>query len=137
MKKLIILLSLLFLIQSCNVYRSASITPEEAVAAEKKVRIITTDGEKYKFTRLEKEYDRLIGMTKMRSATAKKLAKKIIQTDGRWSKIDLSRLAIDEINLRNNTQSTIQYIAVFSLVGYLALLAIYLLIGGPVAGGFQ
>lgn len=105
MKNISFLLVLLILLQSCSVYHKPT-TLETAVVADKKVRIITTDYQKYKFHRLERENNRLIGITKLESSTAKKLAGSPAIIEGKYLKVDLTHLNIQEINLRNKIGST-------------------------------
>ena len=97
----------LFLLQSCSVYHSTPVSIEQAVAAESKVKVITEDHKKYKFQRLEKENDHLVGLVKPHSGTAKKLAGVPSEREGRYLKVDLSQMAVETIKLRNNTLSTI------------------------------
>ena len=52
LKTCTVLLSLLLLTQSCRVYRSTSLTLEEAVAADRRVRIKTTDNKTLKFSKI-------------------------------------------------------------------------------------
>lgn len=125
MKNLSLLLVLLLLLQSCSVYHSPT-TVEKAVAADNKVKVISADQQKYKFKRLEEENGRLTGVTKPRSSTAEKLAGMPAETEGRFLKVDLSEVTIEEIRLRNNTLSTIINIAipvVAVLTGLIALVA--------------
>lgn len=125
MKKLSSLLLLLLLLQSCSVYHTGSLSVEEAVAANGKVKVITEDQKKYKFRRLEKENGRLLGITKPNSSTAKKLAEMPAETEGRFVKIDLSEVDIEKIKLRNNVLSTIISIAIPLIAGYLAVMMAY------------
>ncbi len=97
----------LFLLQSCSVYHSTPVSIEQAVAAKSKVKVITEDHKKYKFQRLEKENDHLVGLVKPHSGTAKKLAGVPSEREGRYLKVDLSQMAVETIKLRNNTLSTI------------------------------
>ncbi len=78
---------------------------EEAVASGEKAKVITTDDQKYKFKRLENENNRFIGITRLGSFTARKLAGMPAEIDGKHLEIDLSRLEIEEIKLRNKTTS--------------------------------
>ena len=112
MKKFSILFALLLMLQSCSVYHSGTVSVDEAVAAESKVKVITEDHEKYKFQRLEKENDHLVGYVKPLSGTAKKLTDMPSQPEGRFLKVDLSNIAVETIKLRNNTLSTIINIAI-------------------------
>lgn len=125
MKNYSFLFMLLIFLQSCSVYHSGSVSAEEAVAANKKVKLITRDQQKYKFKRLVMEDDNLTGITKPGSATAKKLSETPSRQDDEVLKIDLSEVAIEKIKLRNNTLSTIINIAGPLVTAYLALLVVY------------
>lgn len=52
-----LLLSFIFLFQSCHVYKSAPISLEEAVTANRRVKIITVNNEKIRLTKIEKIND--------------------------------------------------------------------------------
>lgn len=107
MKAISLLLVFLLLLQSCIVYNGPSISVEEAVASEKRAKVITADDQKLKFNRLENKNDRLIGITKLRSSTAKKLAGMPAKIDGKYLEVDLSSLDIEEIKLRDKSGSTV------------------------------
>lgn len=118
MKTVSYLLVFLLLLQSCSVYNIPS-TVEAAVVADKKVKITTTDNQKYKFKRLEKKNDRLIGITGLESTTANKLAGTPAQINGKNLELDLSGLDIEEVELRNRSQSTAY--TVVTIIGTLAV----------------
>lgn len=105
MKSLSLLLALLLLLQSCNVYHSPT-TLETAVAAKEKVMVVTEDNQKYRFKWLEKNDDRLTGVTKSGSPTAKKLVGTPGSFDGTNVAFDLSGLDIEQVRLRNKSSST-------------------------------
>ena len=127
MKKFSFLLALLLLLQACSVYNSDSIPIMEAVAAEKKVKVTTTNDQKYKFKRLKKEDGKLIGITKSGSSTATKLAGMPATFDGKYLKFDLSNLKIEEIRLRNESSSTaLTALAVAASVGLGYLIHFYI-----------
>lgn len=102
MKKISIFLVLLLLLQSCSVYNRPT-TVETAVVADQKAKVITTDNQKYKFKRLEKKNNRLIGITTVGSSTAKKIAGMPAVIEGKKLKVDLSKVDIEEIRLRNES----------------------------------
>lgn len=106
MKNISLLLVFLLLLQSCSVYNKPA-SVEEALAADKKAKVITTDNQKYKFTRLEKRNDRLFGTTKLGSATATKLAGMPAMIDGKYLEVDISSVDIEQVRLRNTSASTI------------------------------
>lgn len=106
MKNISRFLIMLILLQSCNAYHPPT-TVEEAVAADKKAKVITTDKQRLKFKRLESRNGNLTGLTKPGSSTAKKLADLPAQINGEYAEIDLSSLDIEKIKLRNKTGSTV------------------------------
>lgn len=124
MKKISILLVFLILLQSCNVYHIPT-TVEGAVTADSKAKVITTNHQKYKFKRLEKENNRLIGITKPGSSTARKLAGMPAEIDGKYLKIDLSNVKIEEIKLRNSSTSTILTVVAIAGILFVAFLTLY------------
>ena len=105
----------------------------EAVAAEKKVKVITTNDQKYKFKRLEDENGRLIGITKSGSSTATKLAGMPATIAGKYIRFDLSGVEIEEIRLRNESSSTVVTVVAVAaslVVAYCITLFIALSSGG-------
>lgn len=128
MKAISLLLVFLLILQSCNVYNIPA-SVESAVDADSKAKVFTTDKQKLKFKRLEEENNRLIGVTKNGSSTAKKLAGMPAEIDGKYLKIDLSGIDIEEIKLRNKSTSTILTVVTVAgsvLVAYLSLFYIAL-----------
>lgn len=125
MKTLSYLLVILLLLQSCNVYNTPS-TVEAAVVAEKKTRLINTHNKKFDFLRLEIDHDRLIGVTKRKSSTARKLVGMPIVIDGQYLRINLSNFDIESISLRNDSHSSLLTLAI--VVGSLAAFYVVTLI---------
>lgn len=126
MKNVSYLLVILLLMQSCSVYNKPT-SVEEALAADKKVKVITTDNQKYKFTRLEKRNDRLFGTTKLRSATAKKIAGMPAVIDGKYLEVDISSVDIEQVRLRNESGSTIATVVAVAASLVVAAYAIFLI----------
>ena len=121
-----ILLAILLLLQSCSVYNIPT-SVESAVNSDTKVKIFTKDDRKYKFKRLENENDRLIGITKRGSSTAKKLAGMPATIEGKFLRIDLSDVEIEEIMRYNKSSSTLLTIATVAgslIVAYFTLFLI-------------
>ena len=121
-KKISILLALLFLFQSCSVYHSGTADIEEAVAAENKVKIIAEDGTKYKFKKLKYEEDRLLGVTRLNSSTAEKVAGMSTEIEGKNLLVDLSEMPIRKIKIRNNTLSTVINIGIPVIIAGVAFM---------------
>lgn len=127
MKAISLLLVFLLLLQSCSVYNRAPTSVEAAVASEKRVKIITTDNKRLKFKQLEKRDNKLIGITGRGSITSKKVLGMPAQIDGKYLIVDLSNLDIEQVRLRNKTNSTIAtigFIVGSLLVAFFALFAI-------------
>lgn len=127
MQKFPALLSLLLFFQSCSVYYSGSLTVDEAVAADNKVKVVTEDNQKYKFRELQKNDDQLTGITKPNSATAEKIAGMPAEIEGKFLKVDISELVIEEIKLRNNTLSTILNIGIPVVTAFVGFMTIALI----------
>lgn len=102
-----ILLSFTILFQSCKVYHKQNVTINDAVLSEKSVKIISTTNENYFFYKLFIKDDNLYGVTKINSATAKKLDCNITRctVDGKKAKINLDQNSIKEIYLKNEKLS--------------------------------
>ncbi|MHA6279388.1 hypothetical protein ACXYMT_04330 [Salinimicrobium sp. CAU 1759] len=124
MKNLYPFLLILLFLQSCSVYHSKSLSAEEAVAANNKVKVVTAQEQKLKFRKLTMENEQLSGLTKPGSATAKKLDGLPSQPQGRFVKIDISEVDIEKIKLRNNTLSTIINIATPLVVVFTGLVVL-------------
>ncbi len=126
MKNISLLLIFLLLLQSCNVYNIPT-SVENAVAADKKVKVITADNQKYKFKRLENKNNRLIGITKLRSVTANKMAGVPGEIDGKYLKIDLSNVDIEGIKLHNETGSIVLTVVAIAGALVVAWLTVFLI----------
>ncbi|TDJ04808.1 MAG: hypothetical protein E2O67_06175 [Deltaproteobacteria bacterium] len=59
-----LILSSIFLLQSCKIYRKKTATNDEAVEFDRGVKVITQDDKTYKFKRFIKEDGQLFGLTK-------------------------------------------------------------------------
>lgn len=124
MKNLYPFLLILLFLQSCSVYHSKSLSAEEAVAANNKVKVVTAQEQKLKFRKLTMENEQLSGLTKPGSATSKKLDGLPSQPQGRFVEIDISEVDIEKIKLRNNTLSTIINIATPLVVVFTGLVVL-------------
>ena len=122
MKKFSLLFSLLFLLQSCSVYHSGTVSIEEAVATENKVKIVAEDGTKYKFRKLETAEGKLLGITRLNSSTAEKVAGMPAEIEGKKLKVDLSEMSIEKIKIRNNMLSTIINVGVPVIIAGVAFM---------------
>ena len=66
------LLSLIFILYSCKAYVKP-VNYETAINSGKKVKVTMVDKTSYKFTKIYEQDNQLIGLTKVKSRTAKKL----------------------------------------------------------------
>ena len=68
-KLIALLLSVLIIFQGCTVYKSTSVTLEEAVQVQKKVQITTIDNKKIKFKRIVKRDGKYFGVKWLKDNT--------------------------------------------------------------------
>ncbi|MCZ6703894.1 MAG: hypothetical protein O6940_12760 [Ignavibacteria bacterium] len=112
LKWIALTLSALFLLQSCKVYQSKTVTVNEAILSTERVKVNNFNNESYKFERLYKENEQLYGYTKRGSSTAKKLTEQIVKSQLNYVIILLSEKTIKEYHLQNKTLSTILTVAI-------------------------
>jgi len=95
-------------IQSCKVYNTDSAPEMEAVTSAKKVKVITVDGQTYKFKKLVIDEGQLVGIASPQSKAAKTLpSEKFIDTEGKnLEKVLINRDTIKEINVYDKKKST-------------------------------
>jgi len=88
--------------QGCKIYYHNSVTIEQAIVSEKKLKLTLTNGEKYTFCKLIKKENQLYGITKIHSTTAKKMDSLIVRctVNGKFAKIKLFKKDIKEIYLQ-------------------------------------
>ena len=65
-KTIALILSMLILLQGCTVYKSASVSLEEAALVQTKVKLETKSGEKLKFIRIGVENGNYYGVKKVK-----------------------------------------------------------------------
>ncbi|GAB2768912.1 hypothetical protein GCM10010465_12790 [Actinomadura fibrosa] len=97
----------LFVLQACNVYHKSAVSVEEAVQAQERVKIVTTDNVFYEFKRLQRKDDQLLGVTKPGSDTAGKLKGYEQIFDGKNVMIPLDENRIESVYLRNKSKSNL------------------------------
>jgi len=108
-KSIALILSLLIMFQGCTVYKSASVTLEEAVMAETKVKVIKKNGEKVKFKRIIFEDGYYKSIEKIGEGTAK-------------TQLEVEK--IEKIQIKDKVLSTVlTVILVTPLVGIITLIA--------------
>ena len=127
LKSISILLMVLITLQSCVVYYSETASVDEAVQSANRVKVVTTSNDIHKFKKLQKEDEKIYGITKANSSTAKKFSDQET-TEIIGSKnvsILLSDTQITEIYLKNKTMSTVLTVgAIVVPVGILVLVSI-------------
>lgn len=94
-------------IQSCKVYDTNAVPELEAVASAKKVKVITADGETYKFEKLVVDEEQLVGISKPKSKAAKYLpSEKFVDSNGHTKeKVYIDRETIKEIKVYDKKKS--------------------------------
>ena len=96
-----LLLAFVMLFQGCTVYKSASVTLEEAVRADTKVKLKTKNDQTLKFNKLGVEEGMYFGVKEIYKDDAFNISKKeIIKTP-----IDVNNIEV--IKIKNKTMSTI------------------------------
>jgi len=130
LKWIALTLSALFLLQSCKVYHSKTVTVNEAILSTKRVKVNNFNNESYKFESLYKENEQLYGYTKIKSSTAKKLTEQIVEMNEKFVKILLSEKKIKEYHLQNKNLSTVLSVAIpVAVASGIAVFGYYLLLG--------
>lgn len=120
-KLMAIVLSVIFLLQSCKTYQSKSSTVEDAILSQKQVKVKTSENKSYQFKNVQLEDDQLIGIAKRKSKTAKELVTQIIteNPNSKFVKILLPDNFVNEIHLGNNTGKILGW-GIGGIVGILA-----------------
>ncbi|CAN5327077.1 hypothetical protein BH23BAC2_BH23BAC2_11540 [soil metagenome] len=117
---------LIFLFQSCSIYRSKPASVERALEFNRKVKLTTENNQVFKFKALEKDGTDLVGIARANSKAAKQMAENIVEKNykGKFVKIGIAEDSIEEIRLKNYTVSAIVPIAVVIVVfvGFISLL---------------
>ena len=96
-KSVALSLSMLILLQGCTVYKSASVTLDEASKSETKVKVVTKSNEKLKFKRIGVENGKYYGVRKV---------------DGKMMKLILNTDTIKSIKEKDKTLSTVLSIGI-------------------------
>ena len=130
LKWIALTLSALFLLQSCKVYQSKTVTVNEAILSTERVKVNNFNNESYKFESLYKENEQLYGYTKIESSTAKKLTEQIVKSQLNYVIILLSEKTIKEYHLQNKNLSTVLSVAIpVAVASGIAVFGYYLLLG--------
>jgi hypothetical protein len=116
-KTIALILSMLILLQGCTVYKSASVSLEQAALEENKVRLETKSGEKLKFIRIGVENGNYYGVKKVKGDKALN-----------YKTVPLETNYIKNVKLKDETLSTILTIVtpiVFILGWAMSAFAVY------------
>ena len=95
----------IFAIESCSVYHNDTVSLEQAIESDNRVRVVTLDNVFYEFKKLERENGQLYGITGKKSETAKMLANHKQIPDKKSVKIALADEEIQAIYLKNKSMS--------------------------------
>ena len=105
-------LSVLMLLQSCavHVYDKNSVSVDEAIAYNNRVKAKTFVDVTYEFDDLIREEGQLYGITKRNSKTAKKLIQQIVDENykNKYVKMAMLENTIKSYHLKNKNKSTIK-----------------------------
>lgn len=117
--KFLLLLISLLLLQSCQIYRSKSSSPMEAIEKDRRVKITFKNDKSYKFKRLQKQEDQLIGLTKSNSKSAEKFKDQIfeISNDPKYVRVKINENSIEKIQVHNKTASALVNFGVPIVIG--------------------
>ena len=107
LKPIALFLALIFLVSSCRVYHSKTVSVDEAVQSSKRIKVNSYNNEIFKFKQFQKEDGRLYGITRKNSYTAKKLSHQILgeNIDRKYVNILLPDTLLKEIHLHDKTLS--------------------------------
>ena len=94
---------MLILLQGCTVYKSASVSLEQAALAQTKVKLETKSGEKLKFRRIGVENGNYYGVKKVK---------------GNIVKVPLETNYIKSVKLKDEFQSTVTAISITLIIIY-------------------
>lgn len=114
--KSILVCSVITLLQSCTVYRGSSVSLEEAVEENTKVVVVTANGNKLKFKKLESRAEHSIGLVK--EERTKEILNELgfnFEKNGNLSIYNLDSLEIVEIYPKNKTATTFVNIGIIIL----------------------
>ncbi len=107
-KLISLLLSVLILFQSCRVYRHKPVSLDEAVVAQKRVKIKTEEGKTLKFKKVVFEDGKFYGVNKNR---------------GEIEKTILSSGDLDKVRLHNKTMSIVYGIIITYGIAFIIAVA--------------
>lgn len=114
LKKSAVILTVLVLMQSCSIYHSKTVSIDDAINFDDKVKIKSPDADVYKFEKITKVDGKIYGLAKKKSSTAKELNDQIIwkNSDEKNASILLTDKNISSVHLKNKSASTIVSIVI-------------------------
>ena len=83
LKLISLLLSLVFILYSCNAYVKP-VNYQTAINSGKKVKVTMVEKTSYKFTKIYEQDNQLIGLAKVKSRTSKKLNKEVFSENDNY-----------------------------------------------------
>lgn len=114
-KLISLLLSLIFILYSCNAYVKP-VNYETAIKSGKKVKVTMVDKTSYKFTKIYEQDNQLIGLVNAKSRTAKKLNKEVFTENDMFKYFILNEDEILKLNQISPVVSVLSYIVIGSAV---------------------
>ena len=126
-KVIAFVLSVLILFQGCTVYKSTSVTLEEAVQEQRKVQITTVDNQTLKFKRIVKRNGEYYGVKWLNDNTRDT---KLFEND-----IEKSRLSNNlDFDLKNENRTSI-FDTILGFLPFIILIAVWLFFMRRMSGG--
>jgi len=109
LKPIALFLAVTFLVQSCKVYHSGTVSVDEAISSQKRVKVKSNDNETYRFKKLDKNNGKLYGVAHRNSDAAHYLSSNIIDNTngGKYVDILIPDKFISKIQLHNKSLSTV------------------------------
>jgi len=107
LKWIVLTLSMLFLLQSCSVYNSKTVTVDEVILSGESVKVKCHNDAIYKFEKLVREDGEIYGIACEKGRTAKKMSGQIVDgyLNNKQVKILLLENTIKECHLHNKDLS--------------------------------
>ena len=108
-KLIALMLSIVVLMQSCRVYHSATVSVDEAISSQKRVKVKSNDNETYRIKKLDKNNGKLYGVAHLNSDAAHYLSSYLIDNTngGKYVDILIPDKFISKIQLHNKSLSTV------------------------------
>jgi len=119
LKRIALLLSVAVMLHSCNIYKSRVSTVEEAVESKRRVKIKSETHPTYKFKQLISDGEKLYGVARNKTRTAKILKDQIVSeaNNPTFVQIELNEHLLGEIHLYNHALSILM--PIFMITSFL------------------